>query len=390
MSNNILPQDHHDATLVGRMWHINNDSNACGPSLITIHDHKIYDLTIYTPTCAELMAHPDRLSIIQNAINNKPICTLDSILKNSQPAPDSENSFFLSPIDLQCIKAAGVTFVNSLIERVIEERAGGDFSKAKVIRDELIEKIGDDLSTIKPGSKEAKQVEIHLRSKGLWSQYLEVGIGSDAEIFTKAPVLSSVGHGQFIGINPASKWSNPEPEVVLVINPAGEPVGATLGNDVNLRDFEGRSALLLARGKDNNASCALGPFIRLFDKKFNLDDVRKLEVSLQVEGKDNYKLNGTSTMSEISRDVVDLVKQAIGPSHQYPDGFVLMTGTLFAPTQDRDTPDMGFTHHMDDIVTIEADKLGTLCNTVTTSDMAPPWHFGISALMRNLQQRELL
>ena len=386
----ILPDDSHDATLVGRIWQVNFNLTSCGPSVVTVKDGKLYDLTRYVPTCSQLMADPDRLDIIRRALKDPPLCSLERLTNNSHPNPDLTRSYLLSPVDLQCIKAAGVTFADSLVERIIEERAAGDFSKAKTIRDELAQAIDVDLASIKPGSAAAKQVETHLRARGLWSQYLEVGIGPDAEIFTKAPVLSSVGYGQYIGVNPASRWNNPEPEVVLVVNPAGEAVGAALGNDVTLRDFEGRSALLLARGKDNNASCALGPFIRLFDERFGLDDVRNLEVNLGVRGHDGFELDGASSMAAISRDILDLIEQATGASHQYPDGFVLMTGTLFAPVQDRDTPDMGFTHHLDDEVIISADKLGVLCNTVTTSDKAPPWNFGINALVRNLRRRQLL
>jgi len=391
MTHPVLPNDHEDATLVGRIWMAGDDASLSGPCIVTVCNDNIYDLTSYTPTCAQLMAASNRFEIIEKAQEDPPLCSLDTIIKNSNSGNvESRLSHLLSPIDLQCIKAAGVTFADSLIERIIEERAGGDLDRAKSIRDELSQTIGSDLSNIKPGSTEAKQLEARLKTQGLWSQYLEVGIGEDAEIFTKAPVLSSVGYGQYIGINAASEWSNPEPEVVLVVNASCEPVGATLGNDVNLRDFEGRSALLLARGKDNNASCALGPFIRLFDDHFSLDEVRKLEITLRVQGDDGYSLDGASTMTAMSRDILDLVQQTAGESHQYPDGFVLMTGTLFTPTQDRDTPGMGFTHKKDDKVIIASDRLGTLFNTVTTSDKAPPWQFGINALMSNLQKRSLL
>ena len=386
----ILPDDSSGAILVGRIWQVNDDPALSGPSIVTVKEGELYDLTRYFPTCSQLMAEPDRLDIIRNALKDRPLCSLETVVDNSRTCPDSALPYFLSPVDLQCIKAAGVTFANSLVERMIEERADGDFSRAKATRDELTRTVGVDLANVKPGSAEAKQAETYLRERGLWSQYLEVGIGPDAEIFTKAPVLSSVGYGQHIGVNPASRWSNPEPEVVLVVNPSGEAVGAMLGNDVNLRDFEGRSALLLARGKDNNASCALGPFIRLFDGRFGLDDVRNLDVALRVLGRDGFELNDVSSMAAISRDIQDLIRQTTGASHQYPDGFVLMTGTLFAPVQDRDTPGMGFTHRLDDEVVISADKLGVLRNMVTTSDKAPPWHFGINALMRNLRRRQLL
>ena len=283
-----------------------------------------------------------------------------------------------------------MTFAKSATERVIEERARGDAAKAEGIRGELSGRIGADLSTIVPGSEAAARLKEALIEDGLWSQYLEVGIGPDAEIFTKAQPLSSVGFGAEVGVHPASSWNNPEPEVVLVVDAQGEIAGATLGNDVNLRDVEGRSALLLGKAKDNNASCALGPFIRLFDEGFGLDDVRAAEVTLRVEGEDGFTLNEVSSMREISRDPTDLAAQTIGANHQYPDGFVLFTGKMFAPTKDRDAPGAGFTHHMGDRVTIASPKLGTLWNRVGRTDRVPPWTFGIAALMRNLAARGLI
>ncbi|MCY4155490.1 MAG: fumarylacetoacetate hydrolase family protein [Gammaproteobacteria bacterium] len=386
----ILPEDHRDATLIGRIWHPAEDTALAGPCLVVVKQGELYDLTPFAPTCAGFMGRADRMAVVTRALRRAPLLDLETVLQNSCPRPDPQQAQLLAPIDLQCIKAAGVTFADSLLERIIEERAGGDWAQAERIRDELSQSIGVDLSGLKPGSRQAERLARRLREQGLWSQYLEVGLGPDAEIFTKAPVLSAVGYGQEIGVNPASAWSNPEPEVVLVVNGGGEIVGATLGNDVNLRDFEGRSALLLARGKDNNASCALGPFVRLFDEHFNLDDVRALEVTLDVTGQDGYLLNGSSSMTAISRDVAELARQTLNASHQYPDGYVLMTGTLFAPTQDREQPGMGFTHHPGDRVSIASSRLGTLINTVTTSDQAAPWQFGIGAFMQNLQRRQLL
>ena len=157
-----------------------------------------------------------------------------------------------------------MTFATSMLERVIEEKARGNPAAASAIRTEIQSLIGDDLSQLKPGSAQAMALKQVLIAQGAWSQYLEVGIGPDAEIFTKAPVLAAVGCGDDAGLHPASQWNNPEPEVVLAINSRGEVVGATLGNDVNLRDVEGRSALLLGKAKDNNASASVGPFIRLY------------------------------------------------------------------------------------------------------------------------------
>ena len=316
--------------------------------------------------------------------------SIDEIFANTRAEPDQSKAYFLAPIDLQVIKAAGVTFAASMLERVIEEQAAGDAQKAQNIRAVVQSVIGDSLKTIQPGSEKALELKKYLIEQNMWSQYLEVGIGIDAEIFTKAPVLAAVGSGQNIGIHPKSEWNNPEPEVVLVANSRGKILGATLGNDVNLRDFEGRSALLLSKAKDNNASCAIGPFIRLFDETFNLDDVRSCDVELEIKGTDSFILNGLSSMSQISRDPEDLIQQTLNENHQYPDGFVLFLGTLFAPTKDREKSGAGFTHKIGDVVRIHTPKLGTLYNTVTTSDKANPWNFGINSLIRNLKQRELL
>ncbi|MDQ2696204.1 MAG: fumarylacetoacetate hydrolase family protein, partial [Pseudomonadota bacterium] len=298
--------------------------------------------------------------------------------------------YFLAPVDLQAVKACGVTFVASMLERVIEEQARGDPAKAREVREAIAREVGAELAQVRPGSEQAQRLKVALTARGLWSQYLEVGIGPDAEVFTKAQPMSAVGTGAEIGIHPASTWNNPEPEVVMVVAPDGRVVGATLGNDVNLRDVEGRSALLLGKAKDNNASCALGPFIRLFDDGFTLDHLRRCRVSVRVEGEDGFVLDDHSTLQAISRDVLELVRQTINPNHQYPDGLVLFTGTLFAPVQDRDAPGLGFTHKPGDLVAIAAPELGALINRVTTSDRAPPWTFGAGALMRNLAARGLL
>ena len=291
----------------------------------------------------------------------------------------------LSPFDLQCIKACGVTFAVSAIERVIEERARGDYARAAEIRAGLEQQVGDGIRAVVPGTEPARRLKDALIEAGMWSQYLEVAIGPDAEVFTKAPVLSTVGWGADIGIRSDSSWNNPEPEVVLAVNARGETVGATLGNDVNLRDFEGRSALLLGKAKDNNASCAVGPFIRLFDDRFGIDDVRNAELDLLIEGSEGYRLEGHSSMRQISRDPLDLVKQTLS-EHQYPDGFALFLGTLFAPVQDRDDPGRGFTHKVGDIVEIRSPKLGLLRNRVVTSADAPPWTIGIRAFLAQLPQ----
>jgi len=297
---------------------------------------------------------------------------------------------FLAPLDLQVLKAAGVTFVRSMLERVVEERAAGDPARADEVRRKLVDIVGDAVSRVRPGSPEAERVKEVLVAEGLWSQYLEVGIGPDPEIFTKAPVLAAVGLGAQIGVRARSIWNNPEPELVMTVRADGWPVGATLGNDVNLRDFEGRSALLLPEAKDNNASAAVGPFLRLFDDGFTLDHLRAADVSLSVLGRDGFTLNGVSSLREISRDVLDLVGCAIGDHHQYPDGFALFTGTMFAPTADRYQPGEGFTHAEGDIVVISSPRLGALVNCVTTAEAAPRWTFGIAALMRNLSERGLL
>jgi fumarylacetoacetate (FAA) hydrolase family protein len=382
-----LPADGTAGALVARVW---VPGEHAGPVVAVLRGDAVYGLGREAPTSADLMETPDPAALARNARGTR-LGGIEEILANSVLGPrDPREPHFLAPVDLQAIKAAGVTFMRSLLERVIEEQAKGDPSAAERVRQTLGREIGADLASIKPGSEGAQRLKAALTARGLWSQYLEVGIGPDAEIFTKAQPMSAVGTGAEIGLHPASAWNNPEPEVVLVANSRGAIVGATLGNDVNLRDFEGRSALLLGKSKDNNGSCALGPFIRLFDASFALDDVRRATVSLRVEGEDGFVLRGESSMSEISRDPAELVAQMMGDVHQYPDGVVLYCGTMFAPTEDRGAKGEGFTHKTGDIVTISAPKLGALVNRVDLSDRIPRWEFGSRALMRSLTARGLL
>jgi fumarylacetoacetate (FAA) hydrolase family protein len=378
----VLPDDHGRALLVGRI----HDPEKGGPSLVAVRGDELVDLTSYGPTMSDLLERPDRLEVVRTGDGRRwPVA---EVVEAS--VTDATRPHLLAPVDLQVIKAAGVTFAKSMIERVIEERAGGDAQRADEIRQRVEGIVGDAITGLEPGSEEAEKIKQVLIEEQLWSQYLEVGIGPDPEIFTKAPVLSAVGHGADVGVLERSTWNNPEPEVVLLCTSAAEAVGATLGNDVNLRDFEGRSALLLTEAKDNNASCAIGPFVRLFDKGFGLDDVRKLEVELTITGVDGFELHERSLMSQMSRRLEDLVSHACGPHHRYPDGFALFTGTLFAPTQDRDTPGVGFTHHLGDVVRISNPALGALTNTVSTAEASPDWEFGIRGLMSNLAARGLL
>jgi fumarylacetoacetate (FAA) hydrolase family protein len=355
---------------------------------VTLRDDRIVDITSTdAPLVRDICEMNDPAAYVRRA-PGRDLGALDDIAANA--AGDMGRTHFLAPCDLQSVKACGVTFASSMVERVIEERAAGDPQLAEEIRARVGEAIGDSLRNIRAGSEEAAQVKAALIAEGLWSQYLEVGIGPDAEVFSKAQVLSSVGPGAEVGLHPVSQWNNPEPEIVLAVSSAGRIVGATLGNDVNLRDVEGRSALLLSKAKDNNASCAIGPMIRLFDGSFTLDDVRAAELDMTVTGLDGYVLRGHSSMTEISRDPEDLVRQTLGRHHQYPDGIVLFLGTLFAPTDDRDVPGEGFTHKLGDVVEISAPGLGKLTNTVRLSTECTEWTFGISHLMRNLAKRGLI
>jgi fumarylacetoacetate (FAA) hydrolase family protein len=370
-----LPADWREGLFVGRI------ASAEGPSPVLIAGGVAHDMAKVAPTVSALIE--DKAF---DASAGVALGALDSLDLGTGPGAALR---LLSPIDLQCVKAAGVTFAVSALERVIEERARGDAGAAADVRARLEDIIGGSLRAVVPGSPEAAAMKTALIEDGMWSQYLEVAIGPDAEVFTKSPVLSTIGYGGEIGVRSDSTWNNPEPEIVMLADSTGAAVGATLGNDVNLRDFEGRSALLLGKAKDNNASCALGPFIRLFDDSFTLDDVRQAEVELLIEGPEGYRLTGVSSMNQISRDPEALLKHTMS-EHQYPDGFVLFLGTLFAPTQDRDVPKHGFTHKVGDVVTISTPRIGRLVNRVTTSKAAPPWQFGIGDLMRNLARRGLL
>jgi len=380
-----LPEDHQHATLVGRIWQPN-----VGPVLVKVQADGVYDLSAVAATSSQLLELDNPAAAVAQAKAPR-LASLEELLANADATTrDTARPWLLAPIDLQAVKASGVTFVASMLERVIEEQARGDAGKAEAVRKAITAVIGDNLSSVVPGSEGAAKLKEVLLEQGVWSQYLEVGIGPDAEIFTKAQPLSSVGLGDEVGIHPKSVWNNPEPEIVLAVNSRGEVVGATLGNDVNLRDFEGRSALLLGKAKDNNASCAVGPFIRLFDANFSIDDVRRAELTMRVDGTEGFTLKGSSSMAMISRDPLNLVEHAIGPNHQYPDGLVLFLGTMFAPTQDRFGPGQGFTHQVADIVTIATPKLGALVNKVNFTDKVTPWTFGLTALIKNLAQRKLI
>ncbi|WP_342106522.1 fumarylacetoacetate hydrolase family protein [Methylobacterium sp. SI9] len=387
----ILPADGCRGALVGRVWR----PEAQGPSVVAIRadasgEARVIDVTPRLPTVSDLCERTDPAAALREA-QGEDLGSLDAILANTPPdARDSSRPWILAPVDLQALKAAGVTFATSMLERVIEERARGDLAAAAAIRAEVERLVGQDLRRLKPGSPEAMALKEVLVAQGAWSQYLEVGIGPDAEIFTKAQPMSAVGCGADAGLHPHSHWNNPEPEVALAVASDQRIVGATLANDVNLRDFEGRSALLLGKAKDNNASCALGPFLRLFDGTFDLDAVRRTTVTLEVTGTDGFRMEGTSPLAEISRDPEELVAALMGHTHQYPDGALLLLGTMFAPIQDRHGPGLGFTHADNDRVVVASPELGSLINRMRPCDACEPWTFGTRALMRNLAARGFL
>ncbi len=386
----ILPHDHARATLVGRAF----VPSLQGPVPVLVRDGALRDLSAIAPTVSELFAREDAVPAIQDAARagSLPVVTaLDAALANSDPRRhDAARPWLLAPCDWQPIKASGVTFVRSLLERVIEEATRGDPSRAEATRAAIESAIGDDLASVVPGSEQAMELKRVLVARGLWSQYLEVGIGPDAEIFTKCAPLASVGVGADIGVLERSTWNNPEPEIVLAVDPTGRTVGATLGNDVNLRDLEGRSALLLGRAKDNNASCSIGPFVRLFDAHYGIDDVRRADIALAIHGEDGFVLDDVSSMSKISRDPLEIVRHAIGPNHAYPDGLMLFLGTMFAPSKDRHAKGQGFTHDVGDVVRVSTPTLGALVNRVDHCDRIARWTFGGAALAKSLARRGVL
>lgn len=377
LASSILPSDAEGATLIARIW----DPVTSGPRVCLVSGERLVDITSSIATVSLLAEDLGVLSGIN--LDSLPSWSISEVAEASS-RQDTSKPHFLAPVDLQVVKACGVTFVGSLIERVIEEKCAGDSERAEAVRAELFEVLGGSLKGVKPGSEHAMAVKKVLVEQGLWSAYLEVGIGPDPEVFTKAPVLSSVGWGAMVGIPSFSSWNNPEPELVLIVNSRGEAVGATLGNDVNLRDVEGRSALLLGKAKDNNAQSSLGPFIRLFDKSFTLETVSSEVIQLSVIGKDGFTMKGINSVAEISRTLPDLIKAVHGTYHQYPDGFALYTGTLFSPTDDRDLPGSGFTHKAGDRVEISSPHLGSLLNTTEDTEKLKPWVFGIREMFNYL------
>ena len=387
-ASSLLPLDGVAGALVGRVWLPQSGANPGGPCVVTVRAGGVFDLTSHWPTVSDLLEETDPAACVARATGVR-IGTLEAVIQATM-RQDGEAPHFLAPCDLQVIKAAGVTFASSMMERVIEEQAKGNPALAAEFRARILEILDGPLEHIVPGSRQAEELKQLLVARGLWSQYLEVGIGPDAEVFTKSPLLSAVGLGADVGIHPKSIWNNPEPEIVLAVDSRGRIKGATLGNDVNLRDMEGRSALLLGKAKDNNGSCSIGPFLRLFDSTYSLEDVRRCVVIMEVHGEDGFIMKGVSSMSLISRDPLSLVTQTIGDHHQYPDGFMLFLGTMFAPVQDRGVAGSGFTHHLGDSVRIFTDKLGTLVNRVQHCDQIRPWTFGVRALYQNLAARDLL
>ena len=382
-----LPSDVNDALLVGRVCR-HGDIN--GPCVVAVRGGQVFDITAQAPTMSDLLEQDDPAAFVR-AAQGEALGDVSQLIADALNGVGTQSPQLLAPCDVQAIKACGVTFAVSLLERVIEEQAGGDKSRAEALRRTLLQDIGSDLSAIKPGSEAAEKLKQEFIRRGAWSQYMEVGIGPYAEVFSKSQPMSAVGFGADVGLHPASKWNNPEPEIVLAVNSRAQVVGASLGNDVNLRDIEGRSALLLGKAKDNNGSCAIGPFIRLFDGRFTIDTVRAAQLRMQIEGADDgFLLEGESRMSEISRDPLDLVAQTCGAHHQYPDGFMLFLGTMFSPIKDRGAAGAVFTHHLGDRVTISTPSLGALVNHVQMSDAITPWTFGVRALYRNLAERGLL
>lgn len=380
----VLPDDHREAVLVGRVW----DPAVAGPSVVVVRNGDLLDLSASFATMRDVIEHPDPADAIASATG--PVLGSVGEAVSAADRGDPAQVSLLAPCDLQVVKAAGVTFAVSMIERVIEERAHGDRARADEIRGRFAEILGGSLERLVPGSREAERLREHLLAEGWWSQYLEVGIGPDAEVFTKAPVLAAVGCGAPIGVLRSSRWNNPEPEMVLAVASTARPVGAVLGNDVNLRDVEGRSALLLSKAKDNTASAAIGPFIRLFDERYRFDRLTESDVTLRIAGEDGFSLTASSPLSGISRSPTELIAQTIGAHHGYPDGFMLYLGTLFAPTQDRSEPGGGFSHRSGDVVTISEPRLGRLVNRVRFAEDLPPWSFGIADLMNNLARREMI
>jgi len=379
----VLPSDGYAGTLVGRALF---PGVFPGPCVVAIREDGVHNISGTVPTMAQLLNAPNPLATLQRALRN---CVylgpLESLLENSTPSThDPLKPYLLTPIDLQAVKAVGLTFVNGLLQRFADDN-GGAATVAKMEK-----AAGVALGKILPGSEEAARLRTALMEDGLWNDTLEVGFGPDVELFTKAQPLSAVGTGAEIAVLPTSKQTFAEPEVVLMLNADGKICGATLGCDMTARDVEARSLLLLGRAKDQNATCAVGPFIRLFDQTFSLPNVQGMNLTYAFEGADDAVFTDTGSMDQIGRGLITLARQVVNEHHGYPDGVALFTGCMFKAPSSRGASDTPFTHQVGDVVIIKASPLGTLINRVNTTDKVRPWSFGMSDLMANLANRQLL
>jgi 2-dehydro-3-deoxy-D-arabinonate dehydratase len=217
---------------------------------------------------------------------------------------------FLAPIDRQEVWAAGVTYKRSKVAREEESRGAAQF-------------------------------------------YDKVYTADRPELFLKATPARVVNPGEPVRVRADSKWSVPEPELALVISPAGTIVGFTIGNDMSARDIEGENPLYLPQAKIYRGSCSVGPLVTPAAAMPALEGV---EIRLAIERDGAVVFQGGTTLAQMARTPESLADWLFR-ENAFPDGAVLLTGTGVVPPDE-------FSLRPGDAVAITVGGIGTLQNPV--------------------------
>ncbi|MCL4110427.1 UNVERIFIED_CONTAM: hypothetical protein GTU68_006647 [Idotea baltica] len=190
-------------------------------------------------------------------------------------------------------------------------------------------------------------------SEAAASHYDKVYSAERPELFMKGTPSRVSGPGSPVRVRADSNWSVPEPEFTLALNPSGQIVGYTIGNDMSARDIEGENPLYLPQAKVYKQCAGLGPCILLADEPLDLD-LTSIELTIRRSGEEVFR--GDTNLGQLNRKLEDLAKWLYTES-EFPSGCFLMTGTGIVP-------DDNFTLENEDHVTITIAGIGTLENPV--------------------------